>query len=137
MSHHLVRRFEFDAAHRLPDHAGLCRNVHGHRYGIEVEVVGSLAKDGVVVDFATLKGQVGGWLLDNWDHAYLGADDDEVLLFLRDRGYKVFAFSGPPTAEKMAAHLHSVLKHPVAALGARLARVTIHETPTCQATYIP
>ena len=32
----ITRRLEFDAGHRIPDHASQCRHLHGHRYAIEV-----------------------------------------------------------------------------------------------------
>ena len=32
------RRFEFEAAHELPNHPGKCKNLHGHSYKLFVTV---------------------------------------------------------------------------------------------------
>ncbi len=52
------RQFEFAAGHYLPNHKGLCRQVHGHNYIINVEVEGPIDKKGeeagMVVDFSRL-----------------------------------------------------------------------------------
>lgn len=57
----VTKRFDFHAAHQLPNHAGACKNLHGHSYVFEV-TVGGVVKDndgtseeGMVVDFSVLK----------------------------------------------------------------------------------
>jgi len=47
----VVRRYRFEAAHRLAWHPGKCRRLHGHSYVLEVEVAGPLDDRGVVIDF--------------------------------------------------------------------------------------
>ena len=32
----ITRKLEFDAGHRIPDHTSQCRNLHGHRYTVEI-----------------------------------------------------------------------------------------------------
>ncbi|MDP2056292.1 MAG: 6-carboxytetrahydropterin synthase, partial [Thiobacillus sp.] len=32
----ITRRLEFDAGHRIPNHASQCRHLHGHRYALEI-----------------------------------------------------------------------------------------------------
>ena len=69
----ITRKLEFDAGHRIPDHRSQCRNLHGHRYVLEVTLRGDLvdtegAPDrGMVMDFADLKAIVGA-VLDPFDH---------------------------------------------------------------------
>ena len=36
----VTKTVRFDAAHVLTNHAGLCRNLHGHTYRVEVSVAG-------------------------------------------------------------------------------------------------
>jgi 6-pyruvoyltetrahydropterin/6-carboxytetrahydropterin synthase len=36
----ITRRLEFDAGHRIPDHASQCRHLHGHRYALEITLSG-------------------------------------------------------------------------------------------------
>jgi 6-pyruvoyltetrahydropterin/6-carboxytetrahydropterin synthase len=55
--HELLRRYRFEAAHRLPavpaDHR--CARLHGHTYEIEVRVRGDADKRlGWVIDFAAI-----------------------------------------------------------------------------------
>ena len=38
----ITRKLEFDAGHRIPDHKSQCRNLHGHRYTIEITLVGEV-----------------------------------------------------------------------------------------------
>ncbi|RDS98986.1 6-carboxytetrahydropterin synthase QueD, partial [Burkholderia contaminans] len=38
----ITRKLEFDAGHRIPDHRSQCRNLHGHRYVLEVTLRGDL-----------------------------------------------------------------------------------------------
>jgi 6-pyruvoyltetrahydropterin/6-carboxytetrahydropterin synthase len=70
----VVRRYRFEAAHRLEWHPGKCRQLHGHSYVLEVEVAGKLDDRGVVLDFAEVDEVVGAVVLrgpDGLDHADL------------------------------------------------------------------
>jgi 6-pyruvoyltetrahydropterin/6-carboxytetrahydropterin synthase len=70
----VVRRYRFEAAHRLPWHPGRCRRLHGHSYVLEVEVAGELDEHGVVLEFAKLDEVVAAAVLrgpDGLDHADL------------------------------------------------------------------
>lgn len=60
---------EFSAAHFIT-FAGECEPLHGHNYGVRVEVVGSLGPEGYVLDFVVLKDIVRA-LCRQWDHHFL------------------------------------------------------------------
>jgi 6-pyruvoyltetrahydropterin/6-carboxytetrahydropterin synthase len=68
----ICRRFEFHAAHHLPNHQGKCKNVHGHSYILEVEVTGGVQKaghaKGMIIDFGSLKKIVSEKVIDLVDH---------------------------------------------------------------------
>ena len=57
----ITTRLEFDAGHRIPNHKSNCKNLHGHRYAIEVTVTGPIHEDnkssdfGMVIDFSDVK----------------------------------------------------------------------------------
>ena len=56
----ICKTFTFEAAHRLPNHDGKCRNIHGHSYKVEVMMTSLLLnvsgpKEGMVIDFSDLK----------------------------------------------------------------------------------
>uniref|UniRef100_UPI000666AF60 6-carboxytetrahydropterin synthase n=2 Tax=Burkholderia cepacia complex TaxID=87882 RepID=UPI000666AF60 len=73
----ITRKLEFDAGHRIPDHRSQCRNLHGHRYVLEITLRGDLvdtegAPDrGMVMDFADVKALAMEHLVSKWDHAFL------------------------------------------------------------------
>lgn len=68
----------FSAAHQLPNHNGLCKNLHGHNYKVIVSVVGEIkdahasAPDGgMVIDFSVLKALYKEHIEAVCDHALL------------------------------------------------------------------
>lgn len=64
--------FRFEAAHRLPLHAGKCFNLHGHSYRFTFSL--DLPVDprtGMTLDFAEIAAVVEANVLDIWDHRNL------------------------------------------------------------------
>jgi 6-pyruvoyltetrahydropterin/6-carboxytetrahydropterin synthase len=57
----ITRKLEFDAGHRIPDHKSQCRNLHGHRYTVEITLTGEViaaegnSDNGVFMDFWVVK----------------------------------------------------------------------------------
>jgi 6-pyruvoyltetrahydropterin/6-carboxytetrahydropterin synthase len=97
----VAKRFRFDAAHRLVWHKGACRNLHGHSYGLIVEIEGIPDEKGMVIDFKHLKHAVKP-LIQAWDHATLIAANDDVLRHaMLQIESKVFVLPYDTTAENM------------------------------------
>lgn len=80
--HYLTRRFIFSASHRLDSPAlseaeaeacfGLCRNVHGHNYRLEVTVRGEPdPRTGFFVNVLDLKRLVDELVVEPCEHRYL------------------------------------------------------------------
>ncbi|MBU0778310.1 6-carboxytetrahydropterin synthase QueD [Patescibacteria group bacterium] len=71
----ICRKFEFHAAHHLPNHEGKCKDVHGHSYILEVEVTGPKSQKGseigMIMDFGFLKKIVNDSVLEKLDHKNL------------------------------------------------------------------
>ena len=67
----VTRSFTFEAAHRLPWHAGKCQHLHGHSYRLEVTVAGPVGDQGIVVDFADITAVVEREIIGRFDHTYL------------------------------------------------------------------
>jgi 6-pyruvoyl tetrahydropterin synthase/QueD family protein len=59
----------FSAAHFITLD-GTCEPLHGHNYGVRVEVEGPLTPDNYVLDFVTLK-TIARELCKRWDHRFL------------------------------------------------------------------
>lgn len=136
----ITRRLEFDAGHRIPNHASQCRHLHGHRYAIEITLSGEIitaegiSEQGMVMDYSEVKRIAKEELVDAWDHAFLVyRNDREVLDFLNSLiDHKTVVLDVPPTAENLAmlafrqldsAYRDTYGNH------LRLERVRIYETP--------
>jgi 6-pyruvoyltetrahydropterin/6-carboxytetrahydropterin synthase len=66
------RIFKFDAAHYLPNHKGKCKNLHGHCWKLEVEILGEINETtGMVLDFGDLNTLVQRYFISWMDHSYL------------------------------------------------------------------
>lgn len=140
----ITRRLEFDAGHRIPDHASQCRHLHGHRYAIEVTLSGEIIKaegtpvNGMVMDFADVKHIASERIVSCWDHAFLVyRGDAQVLEFLQSLpGHKSVVLDVVPTAENLAAEAFRILDpayRDTYGNHLRLERVRLYETPNCWA----
>jgi 6-pyruvoyltetrahydropterin/6-carboxytetrahydropterin synthase len=108
------RRFRFEAAHRLPHHAGRCRELHGHSYELVVTVEGPIAEpSGMVQDFSELKRAAREAVVDRLDHRYLNDLVDN------------------PTAERLAAWIWTQLQPVLPGL----AEIELAETSDCSVLY--
>lgn len=151
--HKISKEFKFCAAHRLINHGGKCRHLHGHNYTAVVSVMNTRPLDdsGMVVDFGRLKELIGKWIDDNWDHNVILNPGDPLAALYRDRQNlsalgvapdRMFTrepfFMPPgwePTAERMAEALFKeccVLfkDEPVA-----VECVEVYETDSCSGGY--
>lgn len=80
----VTKRFHFEMAHALRCHDGLCANIHGHSYVLDVTLEGvprqepGHPKDGMVIDFAQLKKLVQDAVIGDFDHALLLHESDRA-----------------------------------------------------------
>ena len=141
---YITRRLEFDAGHRIPDHASQCRHLHGHRYAIEITLAGDVinragdAANGMVMDFSEVKALAKRHVVDAWDHAFLVfAGDRPVVDFLQSMpGHKTVILDCVPTAENLAQRAFRLLDNvyrDTYGNHLRLHRVRLYETPNCWA----
>jgi len=139
--HTIVRRLEWDAAHRVLRHESKCSTLHGHRYVAEIECTAAkLDPVGRVIDFGAVKEVVGAWIDENWDHTTLINQEDYALRSFcereaRDNKRKPFIFTGEPTAENIAKKLHAVASTLLENQGIEVVSVTVWETPNCRARF--
>jgi 6-pyruvoyltetrahydropterin/6-carboxytetrahydropterin synthase len=142
----VTRKLEFDAGHRIPDHRSQCRNLHGHRYTLELTLTGEVietpgaADNGMVMDFSEIKAIAKAHIVDVWDHAFLVYEGDRAVRdFLATLpGHKTVVLDRVPTVENLvkivfdilAPHYHGHFGHALA-----LTHVRLYETPNCWADY--
>ncbi len=140
----ITRRLEFDAGHRIPDHASQCRHLHGHRYAIEITLSGEVietpgqAITGMVMDFGEVKAIAREHVVDRWDHAFLVyRGDTAVAEFLAGLpGHKTVVLDVVPTAENLAREAFRILDaryRDTYGNQLQLERVRLYETPNCWA----
>jgi len=140
----ITRRLEFDAGHRIPDHASQCRHLHGHRYALEITLSGELIETegsparGMLIDFGDVKAIAKQHIVDIWDHAFLAyRGDTAVVDFLQSMpGHKTVLLDVIPTAENLAAEAFRILEPLYTGVyrdQLRLERVRLYETPNCWA----
>ena len=140
----ITRRLEFDAGHRIPDHASQCRHLHGHRYAIEITLSGDIIDaagqpvNGMVMDFGEVKAIAKTHVVDQWDHAFLVyRGDTAVADFLASMpGHKTVVLDTVPTAENLATEAFRILDaryRDTYGNHLRLERVRLYETPNCWA----
>jgi len=136
----ITTRLEFDAGHRIPSHKSQCRNLHGHRYAIEITLSGDIIRqegasdNGMVMDFSDVKTIARKAVVDVWDHAFLVyKGDDTVLGFLNTLpDHKTVIMDTIPTAENMAAEAFRILDalyRDTYGNHLKLERVRLYETP--------
>jgi 6-pyruvoyltetrahydropterin/6-carboxytetrahydropterin synthase len=140
----ITRKLEFDAGHRIPDHKSQCRNLHGHRYTVEITLVGNVIEqegssdNGMIMDFSDVKSLAKQFLIDVWDHAFLVYEKDKSVRDFLDSlpGHKTVIIDRIPTVENLAQTAFDILKVAYQdryGTGLRLQKLVLHETPNCWA----
>ncbi len=142
----ITKEIEVDVAHRLPNHASKCRNLHGHRYRIEVGIDDKIinnsdsSSDGMVIDFADVKKVMMEHIDTIYDHNSIFQDSDPLLPELLNM-LKKFQEKEPivvefaPTVENICRHFYMTLQPIFKNLNIELSHVKVWETPTCSAIY--
>lgn len=112
MSFKVQVEVNFRAGHRLIEpYKGKCNNLHGEGYTAIIEFISEeLNGDAMVIDFGDIKNKIKTWIDENWDHAYLYNQKDEIGSYLKEKGLRTFEFTENPTAELMAIYLFNVIR---------------------------
>jgi 6-pyruvoyltetrahydropterin/6-carboxytetrahydropterin synthase len=128
----VTREITFCYGHRLLEHNGKCRHLHGHN-GRAVITLAAPTLDalGMVMDFGKLKRVVGGWIDEALDHKMLLHKDDPALPLLLRLGEPVHVLDVNPTAENIARLIFDYTR----AQGFPVVEVKLWETDTCYASY--
>ena len=138
----LTKIFTFEMAHALPGYDGLCRHIHGHSFNLEVCVLGEPLqqpghpKNGMVMDFKTLKGIVQEGFVGRFDHALVLPETvaPDVLDLLQKQFGRVLALPFQPTCENLISICVQNLRHAMPP-GVELCRIRLSETGTSYAEW--
>jgi 6-pyruvoyltetrahydropterin/6-carboxytetrahydropterin synthase len=128
----VTKRIEFCYGHRLLEHGGACRHLHGHNAVAEVEVQSpTLDAMNMVTDFGEITQRLEGWILREIDHRMLLRQDDPMVPVLEAQGEPMYLLDSNPTAERLARLLFDVAREH----GLAVSRVTLWENSSSWATY--
>ena len=105
----LTKEFRFEMAHALWNYDGLCKNIHGHSYILQVTVIGEPCQDenspkyGMVMDFGDLKTIVKEEIVEQMDHSIVVSDKAQVdkLLQVPQMSERYHVMPYQPTCENL------------------------------------
>ncbi len=128
----------FDSAHFLADYEGKCKNIHGHRWKVVIEIKDNKLKPdgqlkGMIVDFSMLKKDIKEEV-DFLDHALIIEEDTlkkKTVEALEDEGFRIISIPFRPTAENMAKYFFDKMT----SKGYNVKIATVYETPNNSASY--
>jgi len=124
----------FDSAHFLAGYDGKCKNIHGHRWRVVLEVSKENLDDGgMVIDFTDLKHELKNFA-DTLDHAFIiekGSLRYETHKALLEDDFKIVEVDFRPTAENFAKYIFDEFKNK----GYDVRAVEVYETPKNCARY--
>ncbi|MCM1169490.1 MAG: 6-carboxytetrahydropterin synthase [Bacteroides sp.] len=147
----ITKIFTFEAAHLLKGYDGLCANIHGHSYRLEVSVHSpalnvkpgcflhsdeSDPKNGMLFDFSELKKLVNQAIIDRFDHSLVLNENigEGLLQVLQKNSLRIVRVPYQPTSENMlidfAARLQMMLPAHIS-----LKKLRLYETDTSYTDY--
>ena len=132
----VTKTIRFDAAHILTNHQGLCKNLHGHTYRVDVSVTqGDGDTSDMVIDFKDLKRIASEVVCERFDHAFIynteSAGEREIAAVVEKNGMRTVAIPFRSTAENLARMFFGELKARIPGLSA----VKVWETADSFAEY--
>lgn len=132
----VTKTIRFDAAHILTNHQGLCKNLHGHTYRVDVSVAqGSGDTRDMVIDFKDLKRIASEVVCERFDHAFIynteSVGEREIAAVVEKNGMRTVAIPFRSTAENLAKLFFGELKARIPGLSA----VKVWETADSCAEY--
>jgi 6-pyruvoyltetrahydropterin/6-carboxytetrahydropterin synthase len=124
----IAKEFRWEMGHRLPEHFGLCKNIHGHSYKMLVEFEGELDKNGMIIDYYDVE-KIINPIIEKLDHAFMVNKDDKVVLeFLEKMNSKKVVVDFQSTAENICTYILNEVKKANLPLNVKRLKVRVYET---------
>ena len=104
----ITKEFTFETGHALYGYDGLCKNVHGHSYKLNVTLIGTPreepghVKNGMLIDFSDLKKIVKSEIVEVFDHATVlnvSTPHKRLADEMEATGHKIVRVNYQPTCE--------------------------------------
>jgi 6-pyruvoyltetrahydropterin/6-carboxytetrahydropterin synthase len=124
----ITKIFNFEAAHRISNYNGACKNIHGHTYKLLVTLSGEEpGEDDMLIDFKVLKKIVQEHIISPLDHALILKKTPDHLDTYGGSDMKLFWMVTEPTAERMILWIADILKAHIPK-GIELRKLRLFET---------
>lgn len=128
----ITKEVYFCYGHRLMNHPGKCRNLHGHSVKAAISIAqDKLNEQGMVCDFADIREAVEAYINQHLDHNFLLHKDDPLIPALKQNNERFWALDEHPTAEVLSKMIYQYLK----GLGFNVSKVVLWETASAYACY--
>jgi 6-pyruvoyltetrahydropterin/6-carboxytetrahydropterin synthase len=128
----ITKEVYFCYGHRLMNHPGKCRNLHGHSVRASISIKqNSLNDQGMVCDFSDVKDCVDGFINKVLDHNFLLHKDDPIIPALVANNEQFLAIDEHPTAEVLSKMIYQHVKQQ----GFNVDQVVLWETASANACY--
>lgn len=124
----IAKEFRWEMGHRLSEHFGLCKNIHGHSYKMIAEFEGELNKDQMVIDYYDVE-KIINPVIEKLDHAFMVNINDKVVTeFLEKMNSKKVIVNFNSTAENICNYLLSEIKKTKLPSNISSVKVRVYET---------
>ena len=124
----IAKEFRWEMGHRLPEHFGLCKNIHGHSYKMIVEFEGNLNKQGMVIDYYDVE-KIIAPIIEKLDHSFMVNKNDGLMIeFLEKMKSKNVIVDFESTAENISFYLLSEIIKASLPPNVHSVRVRVYET---------
>ncbi|MCQ8105145.1 6-carboxytetrahydropterin synthase [Methylomonas sp. SURF-2] len=128
----ITKEVYFCYGHRLMNHPGKCRNLHGHSVKAAIAIKSEqLDQQGMVCDFSEVRDAVESFVDQYLDHNFLLHRDDPIIPALIANNERFLALDEHPTAEVLSKMIYRHLKQE----GLNVDQVVLWETASAHACY--
>lgn len=128
----VTKEVYFCYGHRLMNHPGKCRHLHGHSVKASISVKQErLNEQGMVCDFADIGKCVESYIDGELDHNFLLYKNDPIIPLLEGSNERFLALDEHPTAEVLSKMIYRYLQQQ----GFPVDQVVLWETASAYACY--
>ena len=124
----IAKEFRWEMGHRLPEHFGQCKNIHGHSYKMLVEFEGDLDEQGMIIDYYDVE-KIINPIIEHLDHAFMVNKNDKVVIeFLEKMNSKKVVVDFQSTAENICTYLLNEVRQASLPKNVTKIKVRVYET---------
>ena len=124
----IAKEFYWEMGHRLPDHFGLCKNIHGHSYKMILTVEGQMNEQQMVIDYYDLEKIINPIIME-FDHSFMVNKNDKIVIeFLNQINSKKVEVDFDATVENICLFVLNKIKDAPLPKNIRAITVRVYET---------